>query len=79
VPMSGLPLGTGGLASLADSPSLPPAPIPSGGVPSGGMPTAAHQSTVPQPAGAPARPRDGVRPAEGTIDGWLVNRLFPGR
>ena len=84
VPVSGLPLGSGGLASLTESPSgLPPAPIPPAGVPPTGMPStgtiSAHQPTVPQPAGAPARPRDGVRPSEGTIDGWLMNRLFPGR
>jgi penicillin-binding protein 1A len=78
MPVSALPLGTGGLASLAESPSgLPPAPIPPAGVPSGGMPAAAHP-TAPQPT-APGRPRDGARPAEGTIDGWLMNRLFPGR
>jgi penicillin-binding protein 1A len=100
VPVSGLPLGTGGLASLADAPSglpsapIPPAGVPSPGVPSAGMPSAGmppagmppsgastspHPPAVPQPAGAPTRPRDGVRPAEGTIDGWLMNRLFPGR
>jgi penicillin-binding protein 1A len=84
-PVAGLPLGNGGLASLAESPSgLPAAPIPPAGVPSAGLPAAgapisAHPPPVPQPATAPARPRDGVRPAEGTIDGWLMNRLFPGR
>jgi penicillin-binding protein 1A len=85
VPVAGLPLGNGGLASLADAPSgLPVAPIPPAGVPSAGLsgagaPISAHPPAVPQPATAPARPRDGVRPAEGTIDGWLMNRLFPGR
>jgi penicillin-binding protein 1A len=88
VPIAGLPLGTGGFASLAE-PGLPPAPIPPAGVPSAGMPPvgipqagapmSAHPPIAPQPAAAPARPRDAVRPAEGTIDGWLTNRLFPGR
>jgi penicillin-binding protein 1A len=85
VPVAGIPLGNGGLASLADAPTgLPVAPIPPAGVPSAGLsgagaPISAHPPAVPQPATAPARPRDGVRPAEGTIDGWLMNRLFPGR
>jgi penicillin-binding protein 1A len=93
VPIAGLPLTTGGIASLAE-PGLPPAPIPPAGVPSAGLssagmppagipqaaaPMSAHQPIAPQPAAAPARPRDAVRPAEGTIDGWLTNRLFPGR
>ena len=56
----------------------PPAPLPPAGVPQG-TPMSSHAPTAPQPAGAPARPRDGVRPSEGTIDGWLMNRLFPGR
>jgi penicillin-binding protein 1A len=89
VPVSGLPQGNGGVASLAESPSgllpapVPPAGVPSAGVPSAGVPQAAQPTsahpTAPPPAGAPARPRDAVRPAEGTIDGWLMNRLFPGR
>jgi penicillin-binding protein 1A len=84
-PVAGLPLGNGGLASLAESPSglpaalIPPAGVPSAGLPAAGAPISAHPPAVPQPATAPARPRDGVRPAEGTIDGWLMNRLFPGR
>jgi penicillin-binding protein 1A len=91
VPIAGLPLTTGGIASLAE-PGLPPALIPPAGVPSAGLSSAglpsagvtpagapAHAPIAPQPAAAPARPRDAVRPAEGTIDGWLTNRLFPGR
>jgi hypothetical protein len=30
-------------------------------------------------AAALGRGREPIRPAEGTIDGWLINRLFPGR
>jgi penicillin-binding protein 1A len=30
-------------------------------------------------AAAPVRGREPIRPAEGTIDGWLMDRLFPGR
>jgi penicillin-binding protein 1A len=79
VPVSNLPLGSSGVASLAE-PGLSPAPptgVPPAGVPSAGLPTPAH--SLPPPAGAPVRPQDTVRPAEGTIDGWLMNRLFPGR
>ena len=38
-------------------------------------------SAAPPPAAAtgPGRAGEPVRPAEGTIDGWLMNRLFPGR
>jgi len=83
VAVTNLPLGTGGFASLAEpSAPLPPAGVPSAPLPPAGVApagTLAHPPTAPQPAGAPARPRDGVRPAEGTIDGWLMNRLFPGR
>ncbi len=76
LPMAELPAPTGGLASLGGSPL--PAALPAG----------AHSSSALQPAGIPippqpiapaGRPRDAVRPAEGTIDGWLTNRLFPGR
>jgi penicillin-binding protein 1A len=31
------------------------------------------------PTPAPVRGREPIRPAEGTIDGWLMDRLFPGR
>jgi penicillin-binding protein 1A len=95
VPVSGLPLGTGGFASLAEpSSGLLPAPQPPAGIPSAPLPPAgvspagmspagtampSHAPATPAPAGAPARPRDGARPSEGTIDGWLMNRLFPGR
>jgi penicillin-binding protein 1A len=30
-------------------------------------------------AAAPVRGREPIRPAEGTIEGWLMDRLFPGR
>jgi penicillin-binding protein 1A len=94
VPVSTLPVGTGGFASLADpSGPLPPTGLPPAGLPPAGAPPAplppagvsqgppmsSHAPTAPQPAGAAARPRDAVRPSEGTIDGWLMNRLFPGR
>jgi penicillin-binding protein 1A len=37
-------------------------------------------SSTPASGGAlPSRGRDAARPEEGTIDGWLMNRLFPGR
>jgi penicillin-binding protein 1A len=78
-PVSGLPIGNGGLASLAEpSGPLPPAGLPPAGVPQG-PPMSWRTPSAPQPAGGPAQPRDGVRPSEGTIDGWLMNRLFPGR
>ena len=42
--------------------------------------TAPASAAVPMPAAAiPGRGREPIRPAEGTIDGWLMQRLFPGR
>ena len=41
---------------------------------------AASGGPAPTPAAAvPGHSREPIRPAEGTIDGWLVNRLFPRR
>jgi penicillin-binding protein 1A len=43
-------------------------------------PAATPASAPPMPpAAVPGRGREPIRPAEGTIDGWLINRLFPGR
>jgi penicillin-binding protein 1A len=57
----------------------PPADVPGAiaGIPSAG----AGASGVPiPPAGIPGgRGREPVRPAEGTIDGWLLDRLFSRR
>ena len=41
---------------------------------------AAASGDAPAPAAAvPGHSREPIRPAEGTIDRWLTNRLFPGR
>jgi penicillin-binding protein 1A len=52
-----------------------------GSVTSGGF---APSTAAPAPSAAPTPPspgrgREPIRPAEGTIDGWLMDRLFPGR
>src|SRR6516225_913457 len=53
-------------------------PIMSTGLASPGA--AASGGPAPTPAAAvPGHSREPIRPAEGTIDGWLVNRLFPRR
>jgi penicillin-binding protein 1A len=53
-----------GIAALTGSP--PAQPIAASPAPPSGV-------------SLPGRGRDAVRTEEGTIDGWLVNRLFPGR
>jgi penicillin-binding protein 1A len=68
-PVTDLPVVSAGLASP-------------GAVASGGF--APATAAVPAPSAAPTpaipgRGREPIRPAEGTIDGWLMNRLFPGR
>jgi penicillin-binding protein 1A len=65
---------------VTDLPVVSAGPGP-GSVASGGFapPTAAPvPSAAPMPA-SPGRGREPIRPAEGTIDGWLMDRLFPGR
>jgi penicillin-binding protein 1A len=42
-------------------------------------PSARAPAAAPPPAAAPGKGHESLRPAEGTIDGWLMNRLFPGR
>jgi penicillin-binding protein 1A len=65
-PVTDLPVVSAGLAS--------PGVAASGGfAPS----TAPAPSAAPPPA-SPGRGREPIRPAEGTIDGWLMDRLFPG-
>jgi penicillin-binding protein 1A len=64
-------------------------PAASTGIAGTGMAGAVLAGVAPSPAATPAPPmpaaaalgrgREPIRPAEGTIDGWLTNRLFPGR
>jgi penicillin-binding protein 1A len=64
---------------VTDLPVVSAGPGP-GSVASGGFApsTAPAPSAAPPPA-SPGRGREPIRPAEGTIDGWLMDRLFPGR
>jgi penicillin-binding protein 1A len=64
MPVTDLPLVSPGMASAGVTASTAPSPV---------------ASAAPPPAAGPGRGRDPIRPAEGTIDGWLINRLFPGR
>jgi penicillin-binding protein 1A len=64
LPVSGGSVGGGVIASAG------PAPSPS---------ASSAPAAAPPPATGPGRGREPIRPAEGTIDGWLINRLFPGR
>jgi penicillin-binding protein 1A len=67
-PVTDLPVVSAGLAS--------PGSAASGGfAPS----TAAPAPSAAPPLPGPGRGREPIRPAEGTIDGWLMERLFPGR
>jgi len=69
-PATDLPVTSAGLASPGAVASGGPAPLPMAPAP----------IAAPMPAAAiPGRGREPIRPAEGTIDGWLMERLFPGR
>jgi hypothetical protein len=55
-------------------------PLVSAGLASPGMAASAGPPSSAAPAApVPGRGREPTRPAEGTIDGWLMDRLFPGR
>jgi penicillin-binding protein 1A len=55
---------------VTDIPVMSTGPASPGAAGSGGP--------APRPA-VPGYSREPIRPAEGTIDGWQMNRLFPGR
>jgi hypothetical protein len=66
----------GPLARRQGNPNAARLPVMSTGLASPGA--AGSGGPVPRPATA-GHSREPIRPAEGTIDGWLMNRLFPGR
>ncbi len=70
IPIADLPVVSPGLAGIVAG-LTGPAPPPSAAL--------APATSVSSSPAAPGRGREPVRPAEGTIDGWLINRLFPGR
>ncbi len=73
IPVADLPVVSPGLLGTGMAALTGAAPSPS---PSSAAAPATSASSSPTP---PGRGREPVRPAEGTIDGWLINRLFPGR
>jgi penicillin-binding protein 1A len=70
LPATELPQGASGLAGPASAtgPTALLAPM-----------AARPPAPAPSLAVAPGKGHEASRPAEGTIDGWLMNRLFPGR
>jgi penicillin-binding protein 1A len=69
IPVADLPVVSPGLLGTGMT-------VSAGLTPSPAIPPATSASSSPA---VPGRGREPVRPAEGTIDGWLMNRLFPGR
>jgi penicillin-binding protein 1A len=67
---------------VTDLPGASPSPLAAGiAALTGGAfsPAAAPSPATPSGNAPPPRGREAVRPEEGTIDGWFMNRLFPGR